>query len=289
MYKILHSPLSIFPISPLESGCKSDSDCSLDTACIRGVCTNPCSLRASCGTNAICTVVLHKPRCECPECFTGRAHVRCKPKPGCRGPPTVPQISGKECGGNEDCSPSYVCEYGTCIDPCTRNHQYCEEAEKCVVQNHEIKCVCKEKLVINVVGELTCPGKDINTCISNDDCPSELACIGGSCQNPCHVSLCPEGKTCQVLNHEALCMCTEGCNPSVSICLKDKGCLPSQACVSFQCVDPCASITCEQNAPCIVENHKAICKFCPENFVADQNYGCLPTGTTSKKSKTVED
>ena len=86
-----------------------------------------------------------------------------------------------------------------------------------------------------------------------------------------------EGKSYRVLNHEPVCMCTEGCSPTVSICLKDKGCPAHLACKNSECVDPCAGHSCPGATPCVVENHKANCKFCPPGYVADENYGYVTT------------
>jgi len=78
-----------------------------------------------------------------------------------------------------------------------------------------------------------------------------------------------------VLEHKAVCVCTTGCNPEVSICLKDRGCPRGQACIGYQCKNPCEGTTCPGNTPCIVEDHKAVCKFCPPGFTTDANYGCI--------------
>ena len=103
-----------------------------------------------------------------------------------------------------------------------------------------------------------------------------LACSNGRCVNPCdNPRLCPSSKECQVLNHKPTCVCVEGCNPSISICLRDQGCPNHQACVNYQCKSPCEGKVCPNNAPCEVEGHKAVCKFCPPGFKTDSNYGCI--------------
>ena len=79
---------------------------------------------------------------------------------------------------------------------------------------------------------------------------------------------------------KAVCMCTAQCE--ASICLKDRGCPANQACRNFQCVDPCADAECPGNTPCLVEDHKAICKFCPSGFVVDKDYGCLESGAAPR-------
>ena len=221
-----------------EGKCKGDFDCSTSSACIRGKCVDPCSLRAACGDNAICKVVIHKPRCECPQCFIGRPHVRCRPDPACQAPPTKPlNCVGSQCGSTQG--------------------------------------PCKFSLVINQQGELTCPDHQVE-CRVHNECPSNQACANGRCRNPCgNGAICPAGKECQVLDHKAVCICTTGCNPSASICFKDRGCPSGQACVKYKCQDPCKGTTCPGNTPCIVEDHKALCKFCPPGFSTDANYGCV--------------
>ena len=40
-----------------EIGCRQDSECPSQTACISGQCQNPCTLADPCGLNAVCTVL----------------------------------------------------------------------------------------------------------------------------------------------------------------------------------------------------------------------------------------
>ena len=258
------------------AGCASDAECAVDQACVNGLCRDPCSLRAACGSNALCKVVQHRPRCECPECFAGRAHVRCVPRSNCittvGAVLSEPQARG--CLADAECLVTQSCVSGACANPCVGRR--CADHERCVVQAHRPVCACKNKLAINAVGELSCPVTSALGCTADAQCPLTHACSGGACQNPCHDSLCPKDKACRVLEHKAVCMCTAQCE--ASICLKDRGCPADQACRSFQCVDPCADAECPGNTPCLVEDHKAICKFCPGGFVVDKDYGCLESG-----------
>jgi hypothetical protein len=160
-----------------------------------------------------------------------------------------------------------------CISPCGST-SVCATNEKCVANLHKASCQCKHKLVINAAGELTCPG-GANICSSDSACPQQLACVNQVCQSPCHSQSCPKGKSCHVLNHKAICMCSKECESEASICLKDRGCPRDMACINFKCQNPCEGYTCQGNTPCVVENHKAVCKFCPPGFVTDTNYGCL--------------
>ena len=123
--------------------CTSDSDCTLDKSCNRnrGECFNPCSLRAACGVNALCRVVNHAPRCECPECYKGRPHLGCKLDSRCS---TKPEPEGRGCANNQDCPSALYCEAGECKSPCGHT-SVCEANERCVAANHQATCQCKKR------------------------------------------------------------------------------------------------------------------------------------------------
>lgn len=59
------------PIVKVE--CTKDNDCAQDRSCINGICRNPCT----CGPNAICNVVDHKPVCSCILGYDGSADIAC--------------------------------------------------------------------------------------------------------------------------------------------------------------------------------------------------------------------
>jgi hypothetical protein len=184
--------------------------------------------------------------------------------------------TGGGCKTDNDCNSATACNRNTgqCLDPC--GSTVCSANKKCVVASHKPVCQCKYSLVINQEGALTCPDRDVE-CRQDSDCPSNQACSEGRCRSPCSEAdkLCPKGKQCQVLDHKAVCMCVEGCNPSVSICLKDRGCPSNLACVGYQCRNPCEEKKCPNGTPCEVEDHKAVCKFCPPGFTTDPSYGCI--------------
>lgn len=258
-----------------ENECTGDVDCPNEKACANRVCVDVCSIRGVCGENALCQPLKHKPTCSCPQCYIGDPHKFCSvdPDPKCRSVPPL-ETEPRECLNSSDCSDKLACSNNKCIDPCLLKTTQCDKYKKCDVRNHQPVCVCKSGFIVNELGELSCAPDKIE-CHSDSECASNLACIQGRCQSPCSLSLCPANKTCAVLNHLPVCLCIEDCHPSVSICLRDNGCPPHLACFNFKCIDPCGNTTCPQNAPCIVEDHKPVCKFCPKGYIPDKKYGCL--------------
>lgn len=237
-------------------------------------------MRGACGINALCRVVVHKPRCSCPQCYIGMPRAVCRPDPKCDlTNPSRPSPSNIDCSSDNECPESLSCHAQTreCRDPCSSSKPRCEVNKKCQVRNHRPVCVCKYGFVVNEMGELTC-APDTVACSKDSDCPSNAACLNGKCQNPCNMRKkppCPNDKACEVLDHRPVCICIKNCNPSLSICLRDSGCSSDLACHKYRCVDPCTNSTCPADAPCYVEEHKPICKFCPPGFVPDTKYGCM--------------
>lgn len=239
-------------------------------------------MRGACGDNALCKTILHKPRCTCPQCYVGMPHLSCRVDPGCETTQPRPLIP-ISCIKDNDCPSNLACNRptSTCQDPCKDDRFKCQGNKRCEVRHHRPVCVCKSGFVVNEFGELTCAPVN-KECTRDSDCASNLACIGGICLNPC-TSLrspnsqlpCPSNKTCDVLDHKPICICMRDCHPTLSICLRDSGCPAHLACKDFSCVDPCQVNNCAPDTPCYVEEHKAICKFCPPGFVSDSKYGCL--------------
>lgn len=74
-----------------ELGCRSDSECNIDAACINGKCQSPCK----CGKYAICDVTNHVAICKCPPGYSGDPSIACNP-------PTNPCVPSP-CGSNALC------------------------------------------------------------------------------------------------------------------------------------------------------------------------------------------
>lgn len=230
----------------------------------------------------------HRPWCSCPQCYVGKPTEACYPDPHCsegRNPIGIVQ----KCRSDRDCPQSLACNraIGTCENPCVSTAQgyriskSCSPNHRCEVQNHKPRCVCKHNLVINDRMELTCPGNVREEgCRADYECADNLACISNKCQSPCNSQFCEANKSCRVIQHKPICYCdNHECQATASICLKNSGCPPHLACVKYQCTDPCASIQCPGNLPCVVQDHVGTCKFCPPGYVADGRNGCKGNGS----------
>ena len=242
--------------------------------CINGKCSDPCGQHDVCGVSATCSVINQEASCSCPQCFEGLPNVECKRNDTC-----VPFEPKNEdftiCISNDDCQDHLSCDKETkkCLQLC--NDNTCEPNKRCEVRRHQLNCICKFGFILNSNGEFVCAGNNIE-CHRHEDCSSDLGCINNQCKSPCaQGNLCPTGKTCVVMNHQAVCLCLEDCTPSVEICLRDEGCPENLACVSYQCTDPCNGHICAGDSPCYVEEHKPLCKFCPTGFTIDPVYGCV--------------
>ena len=142
----------------VEIGCRSDSDCPSQTACISGQCINPCSLAEPCGLNAICTVLDTLPvrtmTCVCIEGYEGDASIECTPVKTC------PPGRGFILDENENCvcPPGYAFdENGNCV-PCPKELGFIVDSQG--------KCVCDSSrgLILDILsGRCVCPpGYELN-------------------------------------------------------------------------------------------------------------------------------
>lgn len=59
-------------------GCRRDSDCTFDKACVNSRCVNPCDVQDRCGRNADCRPIVHRPHCSCKPGFEGDPYDYCK-------------------------------------------------------------------------------------------------------------------------------------------------------------------------------------------------------------------
>ena len=63
------------PYEGCRPECVVDTDCPSTLSCIRSKCQDPCP--GTCGTNAECKVINHRPACTCIEGFSGNPFQSC--------------------------------------------------------------------------------------------------------------------------------------------------------------------------------------------------------------------
>lgn len=225
--------------------CVANQDCPNNKACINQACRDPCRESANvCAANAECRVQQHRPYCFCRDGLTGNAHSYCyesechvtnydsKPcwvrvddwftSTVCvrrRGIcPFEDRYTSRNtftnsitcnfvlcvpvgCRVDTDCLPVQACVNTQCMDPCA--YTQCGLNAICRVDNnHKGRCYCPETYFGNPLVSCERP-----QCISDSDCPLDLACVNQKCQSPCS---CAPNAICTVLSHTPNCRCPPG-------------------------------------------------------------------------------
>lgn len=103
-------------------GCRHNSDCPAQLACVNRECIDPC-LSTQCGVNARCIADSYH-------------HARCHCLPNHAGDPLV-QCLRPECSSDRDCPHDLACRNQRCVDPCD-----CAPGAQCTVINHRAQCSC---------------------------------------------------------------------------------------------------------------------------------------------------
>lgn len=157
----------------------------------------------SCGDKAVCYGYNHRAVCECPPGLKGNPRVSCNVV-GCRI--------------DSDCPSNRACINTKCELPCTVANP-CDAVAECKVYNHVIECICPPGTVSD--GRMGCIRRE-EKCRMDWDCPSQYACIGSECVNPCNATEpCGVNAECSVLDtrpvRTMVCICVHGYqgNPAV--------------------------------------------------------------------------
>lgn len=260
-------------------GCKSNSECPHDKACVNRQCIDPCLYDDMCAPNAHCYVFQHTTGCRCPpERPYGDPHFMCE---------KLPPIGSAEplCRQDADCPSQTACINQTCVNPCLELNP-CTDFSKCVVVDslpvRTMVCICYEGYVMSE--ENVCELIDIDvilSCRSDSECQAKEACINRQCKDPCD---CGPNAECNIVNHRSVCTCqpgyygnpNDGCFPIG--CTADNECDNDKACYEGVCVNPClVENPCASNAECYPKNHKAKCR-CPSGLQGDGYTQCLVIG-----------
>jgi len=159
-------------------GCRSDSECPSDKACINSDCQHPCIVSNPCApVNAECFNQNHQAVCRCRPGFIGNPFFSCTPEP-------MP-----ECIVDSDCPSQLACIDEQCQNPCTVI-QPCQAPAECrVIDTAPVRtmiCRCPDGYVGGNDGQCR-PVEPLKAlgCTADIQCPSDKACFNGICRNPC--------------------------------------------------------------------------------------------------------
>lgn len=194
-------------------GCRSNSDCPSNRACINAQCINPCVYEHPCAPQAECTVQNHLALCKCPPSLEGNPYTACRAR------------IEPECTEDGDCPSLLACFNGHCKNPCTELEP-CQRPAMCqTVSTLPVRtmiCECPPGYISSGSGtcKATPPVKTIGECIDDSECPTDRACINAICRDPCD---CGPNSECRIKDHKPICSCLPGYdgNPNLE-CVKSE-------------------------------------------------------------------
>jgi len=231
-------------------------------------------VRDPCSYNSECYAVSHRAQCRC--------------RIGFRGQPPYDRCIIIECQSNSECPNNRACINEKCVSPCTVQNPCAPSNSDCVDRDHSASCQCRVGYVGNPFISCDPPERQVE-CVTDGDCPSQLACLNERCQNPCvTLSPCQRPGECRVVDtvpvRTMVCQCPPGyvsltngaCRLQPGIprtgCKADSECNEQEACYNGLCRNPC---DCGPNSHCVVKFHQPICS-CERDYDGDPKYGCFP-------------
>lgn len=211
------------------------------------------------------------------------------------------------CRTDAQCGPREACVQGECLStPCA--DVACGESESCGFQCIPTSAACEG--VVCAPGLEVCSGgrcvpsctpdlcdvgcdptADSTNCSPQGQCINDTVCLGGRCVDvlPCDNRFCPDGFLCSLLGCQDVDPCNPSpCQPGWSCRVEDGAarcvenlcsgvrCGAGEVCRSGNCVDPCASIPCDQGGRLCPDNASCCDKVCCEAGLQCRDGECLP-------------
>lgn len=176
--------------------CEENKDCGNGFVCANNVCKdiNEClQERVPCGPGASCTNLEGWFKCSCPMPLVGDPYGPF----GCRSPLPI-------CFHDADCKSDQKCNPVTqeCYDICSKPG-VCGKGALCKADNYRAECQCPNGYRGNP--HVECTIRD--SCVSDNDCPGNLKCLGEYCGCPKHLQQTSTFCIAQSLN----CSSTQPC------------------------------------------------------------------------------
>lgn len=250
------------------AGCSSDAECTNGKVCANGQCTTWCfgdsecsagykciqqKCAVSCTTNDQCRLQQGY-TCESGQCR--KTFTVCRTDSECPGGFRCNSAAGRcyqSCQSLDQCQGYHVCASKRCV-PSTacRQHTDCPSGFRCDGSTGRCRTRCSSNNHCQTSFECNTTTKQCGakTCRSYRDCPSELACIQGSCK-----AACKQDTDCRPEYQCVSGVCKEGCTTDAncngfkcdttftqscySSCHSYKDCKAGLACHSRRCVPGC--------------------------------------------------
>lgn len=189
------------------------------------------------------------------------------------------------CRSDSECESEKSCVNGNCVNPCLVGEP-CGANAECYAYANRAECRCLSGYRGNPRDRCYVVG-----CRSNNDCPTDRACVNAQCISPCvYEHPCAPRAECRVQNHLAVCRCPPGLigNPYVGCrpeprpeCQVDSDCPSKLACLNEKCQEPCGVLQpCRQPGQCQVVDTapvRTLVCVCPPGFVSSGSGTCKAT------------
>jgi len=166
-----------------EFECSTDDECAAQLSCVKGACTDPCSL-LPCGRNAHCESEKHAARCRCSAGYVESIFGECVSRKS--GPSRIPKTI----------KPTSHCFVAAC------EGYICGQGAQCIVTPRGPTCKCAEGSIGNPFAGGSC---DPDVCSSASPCTAPNVCVAGRCKEECQDHFCGIGASCNHETNECVC------------------------------------------------------------------------------------
>ncbi|KAG8232833.1 hypothetical protein J437_LFUL013159, partial [Ladona fulva] len=252
-------------------GCKKNSDCPTQLACLNEKCQSPCIVANPCEAHQECQMQDHQPVYST-ETTIG-LNISTEVPTQVSFTVTRPIETGKEV--------DVTTETQTELTTIGYETQTTSEGESTSSSTSFSTESSEDRELSTSSPETPQP------CESDNDCLGSEACYGSLCQDPCEFAkACAPTAKCHTMAHRPVCTCPAGFegDPAINCflvtplvgCTSNSDCPIVEACIKGSCKKPCdVHNPCAQNAVCVNSNHASDCS-CAKGYHGNAFVQCLP-------------